>query len=135
MTPEELEKRGKQVFDRFTPEDKAALKWFLTGQIQNILANEHGIGGSKGIKEAVREKASERINQLIGDKEFQVRLAERLAAERRIDFAKLITDAARKETEKQIEQIAGYAARRVKVSVSIEPDPEEPVGAEGFGKF
>jgi hypothetical protein len=135
MTPDELEARGKRFFDKLHPEDKAALKWFLTGQIQNILANQHGIGGSKGIREAVQEKASQRINQLIGDKEFQIRLAERLAQERRIDFPKLIIAAAQKEAEKQIEQAAGYAARRVRVHVTIEPDPERPAGAEGFGQF
>lgn len=135
MSPDELEKRGAKFFDKLDPEDKQALKWFLTGQIQNILTNEHGIGGSKGIREAVQEKANQRINQLVGDKEFQNKLAERLAQERRIDFPKLILGAAQKEAEKQIEQAAGYAARRVKVSVSIEPDPERPVGTEGFGQF
>ncbi|QNH71707.1 hypothetical protein V1VFAS_135 [Rhizobium phage V1VFA-S] len=136
MTEEELEKRGAAFFDKLHPDDKKALKWFLTGQIQNILANEHGIGGSKGVREAVREMANSRVNSLINDQAFQEKLAERLASKSRINFTKLIEKAAETEAQKAIEKAAGYAARRVKIKVFIEPDPEEAASqAPNFGTF
>lgn len=136
MTEEDLEKRGAAFFDKLHPEDKMALKWFLTGQIQNILANEHGVGGSKGVRDAVQEKAHERISSLVNDQAFQEKLAERIASKSRINFTKLIEKAAEVETLKAIEKAVGYAASRVKVKVFIEPDPEDgPSQAPDFGKF
>lgn len=135
MTEEGLEKRGAAFFDKLHPDDKAALKWFLTGQIQNILANEHGVGGSKGVRDAVQEKANERINTLLNDELFLEKLAERLAAARKINFAKVITETTQKVAEAEIEKVAGYAARRVKVQVYIEPEPEPGGPADGYGKF
>ena len=135
MTEEELELRGKRVFDHFSHEDKTALKWFLTGQIQNILANEHGIGGSKGVRDQVRQRADERVTALLNDEAFLEKLAERLAAARKINFAKLITDAAQKAAEEAIQKAAGYAASRVKVHVYIEPEPETGGPADDYGKF
>jgi hypothetical protein len=135
MTDEELERRGKQVFDKFSTADKDALKWFLTGQIQNILANEHGIGGKKDIASQVDRRVEARIASFASDDKLMQRLATLLAKDRRIDFAKLITDAARHEAQDAIKKAAGTAASRVKVHVFIEPDPNEPAETTAFGAF
>lgn len=135
MNDDELVARGKTLFERMANDDKRALKRFLTGQIQNILANEHGIGGSKGIREQVRARADERVNSLINDERFMEQLAERLAAKSRINFSKLITEAAHREAAAQIEKAVGRAASRVKVQVYIEPEQEQSAADDAFGKF
>ncbi len=137
MTDDELEKRGEKFFNKLHPEDKEALKWFLTGQIQNILANEHGIGGSKGIAQQVRTRADERIQQLITEDEFMERLAQRLADKHgsRVNYPKMINDAVERTVNAYCAKAAGDAAARVKVHVYIEPDPSEPEEATNYGKF
>lgn len=138
MTPDELEKRGKAFFDKLHVDDKAALKWFLTGQIQNILANEHGIGGSKDVSYQVRARADERINQLLKDDQFLENLAQRLADKHgsRTNYPKMVLDATEKGVREALSKSIGHAAQRVKIKVFIEPDPLETSGEpENFAKF
>lgn len=125
----------KGVFEKMDQDDKVALKRFLTGQIQNILANEHGIGGSKGVLNEARRRVDERVDAVVKDDEMLEKLASLLARKVNVNFAKLVTDAAQKVAEQAIKKAAGDAAARVKISVFIEPDPQEPEEAQGFGAF
>ena len=137
MNDDELEARGKSLFERMAHDDKRALKRFLTGQIQNILANQHGIGGSKGVAQQVRSRADERINTLLNDEAFLERLAQKLADKHgsRTNYPKLVLDATEKGVRQALEKTIGQAASRVKIKVYVEPDPNEPEVTPGFAQF
>ncbi|SCW95902.1 hypothetical protein [Ancylobacter rudongensis] len=128
------------------PDDKRALKRFMTGQIQNILANEYGVGGSKRLKsiveDAVRAEVARRT-KFMEEPAFLERMAGALVTgyrtgKNREDAAKLMAQIAREEMKLAIKEVVGEAASRLHITLSIEappPAPDEPPKPDNFARF
>jgi arginine decarboxylase-like protein len=134
MTPEELEKRGKQFFDKLNPDDKAALKWFLTGQIQNILTNEHGIGGTKDVSVQVGRRVEQRVQALTNDDDFLRKLAESIVSNRRLSVDTIMTKAIEAQCRKLVDEKIKAAVDPIRINVSIAKEIPEGSPA-GYAQF
>jgi uncharacterized protein YajQ (UPF0234 family) len=139
-----MTKTENEVFDRLHPDDKRALKRFMTGQIQNILANEYGIGGTKTLKgqveQAIAEEVQRQINRLMDGDRLIETIADRLVAtyhRQRGKAQEELKNAIREETRKAIADIVGEAAGRVQINLSIAQAPtREPTDQNpNFGRF
>lgn len=111
-------------------DDKKALKHFMTGQIQNVLANEYGIGGKRRLQ-SVMDSA---IQKAVLSDPFVERFVAVILRKQKMDFNKIITAAIEKASREIVTEHFKAAADRVKININVEP--EAPAGMpENFGIF
>lgn len=132
---EKLDQKGYRLFSAMSEDDKRALKRFLTGQIQNILANEHGIGGQRSSKNAAAEAAREAVNKVMIRDDFLDMVCNRIVAARRTNIDGLVKAAVEKSADQAVARVVGAAASRISVKVFVEPELPAEGMPDNFAKF
>lgn len=132
-----------KAFVRLHPDDKLALKRFMTGQIQNVLANEYGIGGSKGLKgeitRTIREEVASQLRSINDVEHFAERVADALLRKYRGDRGlarKEVEKAIRDAAKEAIADVVGMASKQISVAFSIKEEREKVSDQNpNFGRF
>lgn len=119
-----------ETFEQLHPDDKRAIKRFLTGQIQNILANEHGIGGKKNIAIALNRQVKVAVNQ----DDYLQKMANAILRARRLDIDKMVTAAVTSAAQEMVADRLDAAGKAIKIHISIAPEVPED-SPEHFGQF
>ena len=133
--------------DMLHPEDWKRLKRFMTGQIQNVLANEWGIGGQRKLKNQIEsliraefEATHKRLNS---ENQLLDRIADRIAGGR---FAKkaaakeMLQEAIETAVEREIEELVRATVARITLNVNVSdnpdaPGPDDPKKNPNYGAF
>jgi hypothetical protein len=131
-TDPEME-HGKRIFASMTAEDKQALKRFLTGQIQNILSNEHGIGGRADTVSTIQHNIERKIEKKLLDDEYLGQIIKKVLDGRAVSLMGIIDRAVAKEAQNALQDRFNEAARMITFNVSVEE--KEIKRPDNFGKF
>lgn len=135
----------------FTPparhsEEWRAMKHFITGQIQNVLANEWGIGGSRNFKNQVesmiQKEISRQIENLTTNDRFYEVVADRILRakfQNKGSARDELKAAIRVATDKAIADLVKNTIAKISVGVSVDPAPGvndgDPKSDPRYGKF
>ena len=133
LTEEDLEKRGKRFFEKLNPDDKSALRSYITGQIRNVLANEFGIGGRASVENDIKAAARDRVEKVLGDADFLALNIEKILKTRSYNMISIIEKVAAAEAQKALADRFNDAAKEITFYVSVEQ--KEKMQPENFGKF
>ena len=134
MNPdEELKEKGEKVFLSLSGDDKRALKRFLTGQIQNILANEHGIGGRRDAVSEATTAVTAIVEKRFNDGDYLATIIERILQTRSHGLIGIVEKVAAKLAKEALLERFNDAASQITFNVSVE---EKAVALpENFGRF
>ena len=122
---------GKAVFMKLSPGEQHDLKRFITGQIQNILANEYGVGGTKTLKSHLDTSIAQQLNH----EKFIESVAARILHSNRIDAKSVINKALETAAKKAIAEIVGEAASNIHVTFQIGAPAPAGLVNENYGQF
>lgn len=123
--------RGEVVFVKLSEGERNDLKKFMTGQIQNILANEYGIGGTKTLKSQLDGAIAAQLNH----DQFVDKIASRILHSHKINAAGVIKEALQAAAKKAVSDIVGEAASNIQVTFHIGEAKPAELNNDQFGKF
>lgn len=134
MNPdEELKEKGEKMFLSLSGDDKQALKRFLAGQIQNILANEHGIGGRRDAVSEATTAVAAIVEKKFNDGDYLATIIERILQTRSHGLIGIVEKVAAKLAKEALLERFNDAASQITFNVSVE---EKAVALpENFGRF
>ncbi len=131
--------KGKAVFEKLSEEDRRALKRFLTGQIQNILANEHGIGGSANAavqKEIIRKEIAKQVELKFSSPEVLRNVVEEsIRLTGRGTFVRVVEGVLRDEIRNAFQGHIREAVERICLDVFVKEKTKPETEHPNFGVF
>jgi histone H3/H4 len=113
--------------ERLHPDDKRDLKRFMTGQIQNVLANEYKIGGTKTLRgeiaKAIESEVQRQLKSLTEGDRFVERVVDTLLRTYRHEAGGKAKEMAQKAINsairEQAKEIAEKAVSGLSVSINV----------------